>query len=162
NDALSKELSVKVDKSKFSALVAEVNIAGEKCLLMKPQTFMNNSGEALIQAVNFYKIPPENVLVVFDDISLEPGSLRIRRKGSSGGHNGIKSITAHLKTEDFPRIKIGIGGKPNEDYSLADFVLSKIEKKDKVKIEKALENAFEASKLIIKGDVEKAMNLYNS
>lgn len=161
-DALSKELKVKVDRSKFSALVVETKIGSEKCLLMKPQTFMNNSGEAVIQAVNFYKIPPENVLVIFDDISLEPGNLRIRRKGSSGGHNGIKSIVAHLHSEDFPRIKLGIGDKPNPDYPLADYVLSKFDKKDKEQVDKSISNAIEASKLIIKGDVERAMNLYNS
>jgi len=161
-DALAKELGVKVDKSKFNALIAEVNILGEKCLLMKPQTFMNNSGEAVAQAANFYKIPSENVLIIFDDISLDPGNLRIRRKGSSGGHNGIKSIIDHLKSQDFPRIKLGIGGKPYDDYLLADYVLSKIDKKDQEKIDGAIESAIEASKLIIKGDVEKAMNLYNS
>lgn len=161
-DELSKELSVKVDRSKFSALVAEVNICGEKCLLMKPQTFMNNSGEAVAQAANFYKIPPENVLVIFDDISLAPGNLRIRRRGSSGGHNGIKSIIEHLKSEDFPRIKLGIGSKPSDDYALADYVLSKIDKKSKEQLESSIKDAVEASRLIIKGDIESAMNLYNS
>lgn len=161
-DALAKELGTKVDRSKFNALVAEVNILGEKCLLMKPQTFMNNSGEAVGQAANFYKIPPENVLITFDDISLDPGNLRIRRKGSSGGHNGIKSIIEHLKSQDFPRIKLGIGGKPDAGYVLADYVLSKIDEKDQEKIDATIDNAIEASKLIIKGNAEKAMNLYNA
>lgn len=161
-DALSEKLGVKVDRAKFNALVAEANIAGEKCLIMKPQTFMNNSGEAVIQAVNFYKIPAQNVVVIFDDISLEPGNLRIKRKGSAGGHNGIKSIISHLKSEDFQRIKIGIGAKPSADYDLADYVLSKLDKNSREKIDKSIENATKALSLMVDGDVERAMNLYNS
>lgn len=161
-DKLASELGTKVDNSKFNSLIAQTNIAGEKCIIMKPQTYMNNSGLAVVQAVNFYKIPPENVLVIFDDISLEPGKLRIRRKGSSGGHNGIKSIIEHTKSQDFLRIKLGIGGKPNADYSLADFVLSKIDKKDGEEINKAINDSINATKLIIKDEIEQAMNLYNS
>lgn len=161
-DELANELGAKINTSKFNALIAQTSISGEKCIIMKPQTYMNNSGLAVAQATNFYKIPPENVLVVFDDISLEPGKLRIRRKGSSGGHNGIKSIIEHIKSQDFPRIKLGIGGKPCDDYSLADFVLSKIDKKDGEQINKAINDSIKASKLIVRDEIERAMNLYNS
>lgn len=161
-DKLSENLKVKVNKLKFDALIGQANISGEKCLLMKPQTFMNNSGVAIRKASDFYKIQPENVIVIFDDISLNPGDLRIRRKGSAGGHNGIKSVIEWLDSEDFKRIKVGIGAKPSPDYELADYVLSKISSNDKKEIDKVLENAIDATKLMVKEDIDKAMNLYNS
>lgn len=161
-DMLADDLNVKVNKLKFDALVGQANINGEKCLLMKPQTYMNNSGVAIRKAADFYKVEPENVIVVFDDISLDPGLMRIRRKGSAGGHNGIKSIIEWLDSQNFMRIKVGIGAKPTPDYELADYVLSKITSKEQKEIDKALESAVSASKLMVKEQIDKAMNLYNS
>ena len=123
-DLLADKNGVKINKIQFKAVTASLTLGGVKCLLMKPQTFMNNSGEAVRQAASFYKIPPERILVVFDDISLPCGRLRIRRKGSDGGHNGIKSIIYHLNSDAFPRVKLGVGEKPHPDYDLADWVLS--------------------------------------
>ena len=128
---------------------------------MKPQTMMNNSGTAVAECANFYKIPPENIIVVFDDISLEPGKLRIRRKGSAGGHNGIKSIISHLGSENFPRIKIGVGAKPNPDYDLADWVLGNFPKKDIPAVRDAIQNGADALEMLVKGDFEGAMSRYN-
>jgi PTH1 family peptidyl-tRNA hydrolase len=128
---------------------------------MKPETFMNNSGEAIAQAMNFYKIPLENVLVIFDDISLEPGHIRIRRKGSAGGHNGIKSIIALCGGEDFPRIKLGVGKKPRPDYDLADWVLGKFTPEQRQAFDSRLEDVCAAAELIAAGDISQAMNLYN-
>lgn len=159
---LANELGADIKRLKFHSLVAEVKIGGKKCLLMKPQTMMNNSGEAVAEAARFYKIPPEKVLIIYDDISLEPGKLRIRRKGSAGGHNGIKSIISHLSSEDFPRIKIGIGKKPHPDYDLADWVLSRIPKESESALKEALESCAQAVRLIVNDETDKAMNLYNS
>ena len=127
-DLLADKNGVKINKIQFKAVTASLTLGGVKCLLMKPQTFMNNSGEAVRQAASFYKIPPERILVVFDDISLPCGRLRIRRKGSDGGHNGIKSIIYHLNSDAFPRVKLGVGEKPHPDYDLADWVLSQFKK----------------------------------
>ena len=159
---LANDLGVDIKRLKFHSLVAECTVGGKKCLLMKPQTMMNNSGEAIAEAANFYKIPSENVLIIYDDISLEIGNLRIRRKGSAGGHNGIKSIISHLKSEEFPRIKIGVGKKPNPEYDLAAWVLSRFPKESEPALKKSLENACSAAKLIAEGNAEKAMNAYNS
>ncbi len=123
---------------------------------------MNNSGVSVGECASFYKIPPQNVIVIFDDISLEPGKLRIKRKGSAGGHNGIKSIIAHLGTEEFPRIKLGVGKKPHPDYDLADWVLSNFPKKDIPLMREAMDNALGALEMMIKGDTEGAMSKYNS
>lgn len=161
-DKLAEDLDVKVNKSKFDAFVCQTTISGEKCIIMKPQTFMNNSGQAVGKAANFYKIKPENVIVVFDDISLEPGNMRIRRKGSAGGHNGIKSIIECLGSDNFKRVKVGIGAKPSPDYNLADYVLSKVNDKEQKEIDKALGNAVSAVKLIVNNEIDKSMNLYNS
>ena len=122
-DALAENQSVRIDRAKFQALVADTAVAGHRVLLVKPQTYMNSSGLAVREAADFYKIPPEKILVIYDDISLEPGRVRIRKKGSDGGHNGIKSIIAHLGSDAFPRVKIGVGAKPHKDYDLADWVL---------------------------------------
>ena len=130
-------------------------------ITMKPQTFMNNSGEAVRQAASFYKIPPERILVVFDDISLPCGRLRIRRKGSDGGHNGIKSIIYHLNSDAFPRVKLGVGEKPHPDYDLADWVLSQFKKDELALLREAAEKACSAAELIVAGDIDKAMSNFN-
>lgn len=160
-DALAKSLGAEISTYKFKAKTAVVRIGEVSCLLMKPETFMNRSGEAISQAMNFYKIPIENVLVMFDDISLEPGKMRIRRKGSSGGHNGLKSIIEECGCEDFPRIKIGVGAKPHPDYDLADWVLGKFSEDDQKKLDEVLGNAAAAAELIVAGKTSEAMNKYN-
>lgn len=154
--------NVDVKKLKFHSLVGDVKINDKKCLLMKPQTFMNNSGEAVGEAAKFYKIPPENIIVLSDDISLDVGKLRIKRKGSAGGHNGLKSIIAHLDSENFTRIKIGVGKKPNPEYDLANWVLGRFPKELESDLKKALENAGSSISLIVNEEIDKAMNLYNS
>ena len=161
-DALEEKYSLKVNKLKFKSLMGECRIDGKRCLILKPQTFMNLSGEAVRDAADFYKIPPERIIVIFDDISLEPGKLRIRRKGSDGGHNGIKSIIYHLKSNEFPRIKVGVGAKPNPEYDLADWVLSRFTKKEADEIKKAAEDTVSALEIMVSGDIDKAMSRYNS
>lgn len=147
---------------KFKSLTDFVTIDSHRCLAMKPQTFMNNSGEAVAEAAGFYKIPPERVLVIFDDSAIPVGAVRVRRKGSDGGHNGIKSIILHLNSDNFPRIKLGIGAKPHPDYDLADYVLSSF-KKDEIPVMKAaMEKAAEVIPVILGGDIDRAMNLANS
>ncbi|MBP3272237.1 MAG: aminoacyl-tRNA hydrolase [Ruminococcus sp.] len=159
--ALEKKYGFEVKQHKFKALIGEAQIGGKRVLVMKPETYMNNSGEAIAQAMSFYKIPIENVLVIFDDISLEPGHIRIRRKGSAGGHNGLKSIIALCGGEDFPRIKLGVGKKPHPDYDLADWVLGHFDEQQQKAFDSRLEDAAAAAELIIGGDTDKAMNLYN-
>ncbi|MBR1392776.1 MAG: aminoacyl-tRNA hydrolase [Ruminococcus sp.] len=158
---IEEKLGVSVDTYKFKAKTATAQVGGKQCLLMKPETFMNLSGEAVSQAMNFYKIPIENVLVIFDDISLEPGTMRIRRKGSAGGHNGLKSIIECCGSEDFPRIKIGVGKKPRPDYDLADWVLGKFSEEDKKKLAEVFENILPAAELIVQGKTSEAMNKFN-
>lgn len=150
-----------IKKLKYHSLVREVTVSGKRCLLMKPQTFMNNSGEAIGEAAKFYKIPPERVIVISDDTTLDVGKIRIRRKGSAGGHNGLKSIIAHLGSEDFPRVKIGVGKKPDAYTDLADWVLARFSKESEADLKNALENALSAVELIVAGETDKAMNLYN-
>ena len=135
-DLLAEKLGIDLTEKKHRAYCGKGMIGTEKVLLLKPQTFMNNSGESLRDAADFYKVEPEQILVIYDDISLEPGQLRIRMKGSAGGHNGIKSIIAHLKTQDFPRIKIGVGAKP-ERMDLADYVLSRFSPAERERWRKA-------------------------
>ena len=161
-DMLSEKLGFRIDRLKYKSLMADVNINGHRCIVMKPQTFMNNSGEAVRECASFYKIKPENVIVIYDDISLDVGKLRIRRKGTDGGHNGIKSIIYHLNSDQFPRIKVGCGKKPHPDYDLADWVLSEFKKDEQKALEPALENACKAIELLLDNQTEKAMNLYNS
>jgi len=161
-DLLAQQLGVKIDRIKFKSVVADVAIEGSRCILMKPQTFMNNSGEAVRDAANFYKIPPEHIIILFDDISLPPGKLRIRRKGSDGGHNGIKSILYLLGSDQFPRIKLGVGAKPRPDYDLADWVLSTFQKDELSRMKEAMEKACEAVPLLVQEETDRAMNLYNS
>ena len=160
-DLLAQQLGVKIDRIKFKSVVADVAIEGSRCILMKPQTFMNNSGEAVRDAANFYKIPPEHIIILFDDISLPPGKLRIRRKGSDGGHNGIKSILYLLGSDQFPRIKLGVGAKPRPDYDLADWVLSKFVGEDLKTITAAIEKAGKAVECLIAEGPDKAMNKFN-
>ena len=160
-DYLSDILKVSINRSKFKALVAEGTIGDNRVLLMQPQTYMNNSGEAVAEAFNFYKIKPENVIVIFDDISLPVGKMRIRKNGSAGGHNGIKSIIAHLGTQDFPRVKIGVGEKPHKEMDLADWVLSKFPQDEQKVLFEKFGDATEAVKLMVSGKTEEAMNKYN-
>ncbi|MGN1202287.1 MAG: aminoacyl-tRNA hydrolase [Eubacterium sp.] len=161
-DLLAIEEGFDIKRLKHHALVCDAVISGKRCLVMKPQTMMNNSGEAIGEAAKFYKIPPERVIIVFDDISLDVGQTRIRRKGSAGGHNGIKSIIAHLGSENFPRVKIGVGKKPNPEYDLISWVLGRIPKEQEADLKSALENSTKAVRLIVNDEIDKAMNLYNS
>lgn len=161
-DLLAVEEGFDIKKLRHHALVSDAVISGKKCLVMKPQTMMNASGEAVGEAAKFYKIPPERVLIVYDDISLDVGKTRIRRKGSAGGHNGIKSIIAHLGSENFPRVKIGVGKKPNPEYDLASWVLGSFPKEQEPDLKSALENSTKAVRLIVNDEMDRAMNLYNS
>ncbi len=161
-DMLAQKHGFTVKKLKFRSLLGDAVIGGHRCLILKPQTYMNLSGEAVREAAAFYKIPPERILVLFDDISLDVGKLRIRRKGTDGGHNGVKNIIYHLASDKFPRIKIGVGKKPHPDYDLADWVLSEFKKDEEAPLKSALENACAAVELLLDGETDKAMNLYNS
>lgn len=161
-DLFANNENVDIKKLKFHALIGDVKIGSKRCLLMKPQTFMNNSGEAVGEATRFYKIPAENVIVLSDDFSFDIGKIRIRRKGSAGGHNGLKSIIAHLGTENFTRIKIGVGQKPSPDYDIISWVLGRFPKELESDLKSSLENAAAALPLIVNGETDKAMNLYNS
>ncbi len=161
-DRIADNANVSIKKMKFHALIGEAELGGERCLLLKPLTYMNKSGEAIAEAMRYYQIPPERVLILFDDISLDPGKLRIRQKGSAGGHNGIKSIIEMTKSSDFPRIKIGVGKKPHPDYDLADWVLSKFKKDELPLMDEAFTNAADAAAMIVSGNVDRAMNRYNS
>ncbi len=160
-DHIASELDEEITTLKNNALIADVSIGGHRCLLVKPQTFMNNSGTAVRDIAKFYKIPPEKIIVIFDDISLPCGKLRIRRKGTDGGHNGIKSIIYHLNSDQFPRIKIGVGAKPNPDYDLADWVLSKFGKDDMEQLKSAITKATEVLPDILDGNIDRAMNKAN-
>ena len=160
-ELMARENNFDIKRLKFHALTRDFVIAGKKCLVMKPQTIMNNSGEAVGDAERFYKIPPQNIIVISDDISLDVGKIRIRRKGSAGGHNGLKSIIQHLGTEDFPRVKIGVGKKPNAYTDLADWVLGSFPKEQEPQLYQALEIACNAVSLIVNGEIDQAMNLYN-
>lgn len=161
-DMLAEKHGFTVKKLKFRSLLGDAVLGGHRCLILKPQTYMNLSGEAVREAAAFYKIPPERILVLFDDISLDVGKLRIRRKGTDGGHNGIKNIIYHLASDQFPRIKIGVGKKPHPDYDLADWVLSEFKKDEEAPLKSALENACTAVELLLDGKIDQAMNLYNS
>ncbi len=160
-DFISQKLNIKVDRLKFKSLCGDVMISGKRALILKPQTFMNLSGEAVLEASSFYKIPPEKILVIFDDVSLDVGKLRIRKKGSDGGHNGIKSIILQLGSDAFPRIKIGVGQKPHSDYDLSDWVLGQFAKEEQEGIFKALSDTFNAIELIVEDKAQEAMNRYN-
>ena len=160
-DFIAEKYGVRIDRAKYHALTAEVRIEDKRVLLMKPETFMNNSGVAISEAAGFYKIPPERVLVLHDEISFEPGLFRIRRKGSAGGHNGLKSIIDHLPGEDFPRIKLGVGKKPSPDYDLADWVLGRFPPSDEALLRDRFDDVAEAVRLIIAGKIDEAMSKYS-
>ena len=160
-DHIAVEENTDIKKLKYKALIGDTVISGHRCLLVKPQTFMNNSGEAVREISQFYKIPPEKIIVIFDDISLPCGKLRIRRKGTDGGHNGIKSIIYHLNSDNFPRIKIGVGAKPHPDYNLADWVLSTFKKDELEELKKAIVKATEVLPYMLDGEIDKAMNKAN-
>lgn len=160
-DFISSKLGIKVDKSKFKALVGEGNLNEKKFLLLKPQTYMNLSGQAVIEAMNFYKIPAEKTIVIFDDISLSVGKIRIRKSGSHGGQNGVKNILALSGSDKFPRIKIGIGEKPNPHWDLSDWVLSRFTEEENSVISECLDSVYDALKMMISGDIDGAMNKFN-
>lgn len=161
-DKVAEKFGANVNRIKFKSLVGECTIDGKKVLLMKPQTYMNNSGQAVVEAMNFYKIPAENVVLIFDDISLDVGKMRIRRKGSDGGQNGVKNIIYLSGKDTFPRIKVGIGKKPHPDYDLAKWVLSKFSSDEIKLIDQMADNCCVALPHILEGNVDKAMNLFNS
>lgn len=161
-DLIGMQNDIDVNKLKYHALVADTKIGDKRCLIMKPQTMMNNSGVAVGEAAKFHKIPPEKIIVICDDVSLDVGKLRIRRKGSAGGHNGLKSIIASIGSQDFIRIKVGVGKKPTAEYDLADWVLGTFPKECHDELKKVLENAVKATQIIVNENVDKAMNLYNS
>ena len=160
-DALAKLLGARVDRAKFRGLYGQTVFEGNKLILLKPQTFMNNSGLSVMDAAHFYKLPPERVIVLFDDISLDVGRLRVRADGSAGGHNGIKSIIGCLNSQDFPRVKIGVGAKPHPDYDLADWVLSNFSASEEKALAPAIERAGEAALAILKDGVPAAANRFN-
>lgn len=160
-DSIADKYGCDVNKIKFKSVVGTCNIGDSKVLMMKPTTYMNNSGQAVVEAMNFYKVAPEKTIIVFDDISLDVGKMRIRKKGSDGGQKGMRSIIYLSGSDLFPRIKIGIGAKPNPDWDLADWVLSKFTDSDKLELEKMFKNASDAVKLIIDGNIDRAMNMFN-
>ncbi|WMJ22066.1 aminoacyl-tRNA hydrolase [Paludicola sp. MB14-C6] len=161
-DKIGEEYNAPLIKLKFKSMIAQATISGHKCLLMKPTTYMNNSGQAVVEAMNFYKVPIENVIVIYDDISLEPSKIRIRRKGSDGGHNGIKSIIYLTGGDNFPRIKLGVGKKPHPDYDLADWVLSNFTKEEQSQMQAAYNSVPEIASYIIEDKIDVAMNQYNA
>ena len=160
-DYIAAKLGVKIDRIKFKALVTDVNLGGKRVLLMKPQTYMNSSGEAVAEAASFYKIPPENIIVICDDVNFDAGVMRIRRKGSDGGHNGLKSIINLISSDAFPRIKLGVGTKPSKDYDLADWVLGNFSKSDKENLFATFEKVYDSSVLMAQGKIDEAMCQYS-
>lgn len=160
-DYIAEKYSCRVNRIKFKSYSGECMINGKKVLMLKPTTYMNNSGQAVVEAMRFYKVPPEKVIVIFDDISLDVGRMRIRQKGSDGGQKGMRSIIYLSGSEDFPRIKIGIGAKPNPDWDLADWVLSKFSSDEQKKLRQMFENAADAVGLIVDGKIDRAMNMFN-
>lgn len=160
-DRLAEKCGADVKRIKFKGLTGTGMVGGKRVLFLKPGTYMNLSGQSVAEAMTFYKLPPEQVLVLFDDINLAPGKLRVRRKGSDGGHNGIKNIIYLSGSDQFPRVKIGVGQKPSPEYDLADWVLSKFSAADQKALDPALDAACAAAELIVQGEADKAMNLYN-
>lgn len=160
-DALGERLNKPIQRLKFKALTNTVEYGGVKVLVMKPTTYMNLSGEAVREACQFYKLPPERVLVVCDDVSLPVGKLRLRRNGSAGGHNGLRSIIGQLHSDQFPRLKIGVGQKPHPDYDLADWVLGKFPREDRKTVDAAVERALDAIECVFSKGIDKAMSQYN-
>ena len=160
-DYIAEKCGVTIDRLKFKSLYADTFIESKRVILMKPQQFMNNSGQAVVEAMSFYKVPSNKVIILFDDIFLDVGKLRIRRKGSHGGHNGVKNIIYLASDENFLRVKIGIGGKPHSEWDLADWVLSNFTQSEKKNLNLAIENCYESVKLIVSGKIQDAMNKYN-
>ena len=160
-DAVAERHNVPIQRLKFRALTNTITVGEKKVLLMKPVTYMNLSGEAVHEAASFYKVPPERILVVSDEVALAPGKIRVRRSGSAGGHNGLKNIIAHLGTDQFPRIRVGVGQKPHPDYDMADWVVGKFQGEDKKAVEEAVKRAADAAECLIQEGVDKAMNRYN-
>ena len=160
-DRIAAENGIAIDNKKHKALYGSGYIGGEKVILAKPQTFMNLSGESVRELADYYKVEPENIIIIYDDISLDVGQLRIREKGSAGGHNGIKSIIAHLGTQIFPRIKVGVGEKP-QGWDLADYVLGRYSQEDRKIIDAAQKDAADAVKLMVNDDIKTAMNRFNT
>ncbi len=160
-DTIAQKTNCIIRRLKFKSLTADAMFGGAHCLLMKPTTYMNNSGEAVTEALDFYKLPTERLIVLYDDISLDVGRIRIRQQGSDGGHNGIKNIILKTGTDRFPRVKIGVGGKPNPDFSLAEWVLSPFSDEQGPVLEEALERAAGAVELLVQGKAAEAMNKYN-
>ena len=161
-DLLAEREKIRIDRLKFKAVTAQATFGGARCLLMKPQTFMNLSGEAVREAAQFYKIPPEKVLVIYDDISIPVGKIRVRPSGSAGGHNGIKNIIAHLGTDQFPRVKVGVGA-PGQEGDMIDWVIGNPSQAERKILQDSFERAIGAAECIIRegGNCQKAMNLYN-
>jgi len=160
-DRISESLGCKIDKAKFQGLYGQTVYQGTKLYLLKPQTFMNLSGRSVLQLSAYFNIPPQRIIVLFDDISLEPGRLRIRGDGSAGGHNGIKSIIAELGSQDFPRVKIGVGAKPHKDADLAEWVLSGFTAAEEKALSVSLKNAADAALCIVEKGVYEAANRFN-
>lgn len=160
-DYLCEKYGIKTNRARFSALTGAGTVAGVKVVVLKPTTFMNLSGNAVEAAAKYYKIPPERIIVIFDDVSLAPGHIRIRKDGSAGGHNGIKSVIERLGTEEFPRIKIGVGEKPNLNVDLADWVLSMPSSEDRRKIASRLDDVAAATELMVKGELTLAQSRFN-
>ena len=160
-DELAERHNVPIQRLKFRALTNTITVGGEKVLLMKPVTYMNLSGEAVHEAAAFYKVPPERILVISDEVALAPGKLRVPRSGSAGGHNGLKNIIAHLGSDQFPRIRLGVGSKPHPDYDMADWVLGRFQGEDKKAVEEAVKRAADAAECLIREGVDRAMNQYN-
>ena len=160
-DLLAKEEGFEFKKAKFKALIADEMISGKRCLVMKPQTMMNLSGEAIYAAASYYNIPDEKIIIIYDDVSLDVGKIRVRRKGSAGGHNGIKSIISCLGSEEFPRVKIGVGKKPTADYDMVSWVLGEIPKEKSEEYQKAIADSVLATKEIIENGVDSSMNKYS-
>ena len=161
-DLLAEQEKVRIDRLKFKAVTAQVTFGGARCLLMKPQTFMNLSGEAVREAAQFYKIPPEKVLVIYDDVSIHVGKIRVRPSGSAGGHNGIKNIIAHLGTDKFPRVKVGVGA-PGQEGDMIDWVIGNPSQAERKVLQGSFQRAVSAAECIIQndGECQKAMNLFN-
>ena len=160
-DLIAEKLNCKIDKAKFQGLYGQATFSGTKLYLLKPQTYMNLSGRSVLQISAYFNVPPQKIIVLFDDISLEPGRLRLRSDGSAGGHNGIKSIIAELGSQDFPRVKIGVGGKPHKDADLADWVLSGFTSAEEKLMAVSLNNAADAALCIIEKGLAEAANRYN-
>ena len=160
-DEIGQRLRVPIQKLKYKALTNTVTLGGQKVLVMKPVTYMNLSGEAVRQAVDFFKVPADHVLVVSDDTALAVGRLRIRKGGSAGGHNGLKNIIQHLGTDQFPRLRLGVGEKPHPDYDLADWVLGKFQGEDKKAMDAAVKKAADAVECILSQGLDRGMNKFN-